>query len=115
MIELVFSLLLAAPELEKKYEYCYKPNRCQMVNAVVYNTVLIRNQIQKFKPVLPAGLTCMVNLKLSPDGGITSISALNCDPQYSAMIIKGIVSASPFEMIPEAYSHVYDINLTISH
>lgn len=112
MIELIFSLLLTASELEKKYEYCHKPNRCQMVNAVVYNTMLISKQIQLFKPDLPTGISCRVNLRLSPSGGITSITALKCDPQYSAMIIKGIVAASPFQIVPEAYEHIKDMNFT---
>ena len=113
MIELIFSLQLTSTELEKKYEYCYKPNRCQMVNAVVYNTFLIRNQIQLSKPDLPTGISCRVNIRLAPNGGITSIAALNCDPQYSGMMIKSIVAASPFQIIPEAFEHIKDINLTV--
>uniref|UniRef100_UPI0040486F9D cell envelope integrity protein TolA n=1 Tax=Rheinheimera sp. TaxID=1869214 RepID=UPI0040486F9D len=112
MIELIFSLLLTSTELEKKYEYCRKPNRCQMVNAVVYNTALIRDQIQLFKPDLPTGISCRINIKFAPNGGITSITALKCDPQYSAVIIKHIVSASPFQIVPEAYEHIKDMNLT---
>ena len=115
MIELIFSLLLTAPELEKKYEYCHKRSRCQMVNAVQYNTVLIRDQIQRFKPDISLGLACRINLKISPSGGITSITALSCDSRYSDVFIKWVVSASPFEVIPEAYEQMKDINLTISN
>lgn len=114
MIELIFSLLLTEPELEKKYEYCHKPNRCQMINAVQHNTILIRDQIQRFKPDIPLGLTCRVNLKISPSGGITSITTLSCDSHYSDVFIKWIVSASPFEFTPEAYESIKDINIAIS-
>ena len=113
MTELIFSLFLSAPDADKKYEYCHKPNRCQMVNAVVYNTMLIRDQMQLFKPNMPTGISCRVNMKLAPNGSITSISALSCDPQYSGMIIKGIVAASPFQVLPEAYEQLKDMNLTV--
>lgn len=115
MIELFFSLLLSAPDADKKYEYCHESNRCQMINAVQYNTVLIRDQIQRLKPDIPLGVACLVNLKISPSGGITSITALNCDSRYSDVFIKWVVSASPFEVIPEAYEQMKDINFTISN
>ncbi|HEY0922450.1 hypothetical protein [Rheinheimera pacifica] len=114
MIELIFSLLLTAPELEKKYEYCYKPNRCQMVNAVVYNTVLIRDEIQAKLPVFTEKFSCRVSLKLSSKGYVTSVTAIACPDKHFSIILGSIASASPLTVLAEAYSQVKDINLTIS-
>lgn len=114
MIELIFSLLLSAPNTDKTYEYCYKPNRCQMVNAVQYNLILIRSNISNFIPDMPTGINCRVKIKLFTNGLVTSIDASNCDPTYSREIIKGVLAASPFYVIPEAYNYFKEFELDVS-
>lgn len=114
MIELIFSLLLTAPELEKKYDYCPKRGACKPVHAVQYNTALIRSGIISHMPVFTETFVCRVNLKLSPSGYVISVTAVSCSDKHFAGILRAIAAASPLPVLPEAYSQVHDINLTIS-
>lgn len=114
MIELVFSLLLASPELEKKYEYCYKPNLCQMLSAVQYNAASIRGSVIANLPRSAEKFSCRFNVKITPSGNLQSVSMLECDERYSGYIFQAVSAAAPFQLIPEAYHLIKDINMTIS-
>ena len=114
MIELIFSLLLSVPDADKKYEYCPKRGVCKPVHAVQYNTALIRSGILAQMPVFTETFSCRLNLKLSPAGYVISVSAVSCADKHFAGILKAIAAASPLPVLPEAYSQVHDINLTIS-
>lgn len=114
MIELIFSLLLSAPDADKKYDYCPKRGVCKPVHAVQYNTMLIRNAMQEHMPEFTEKFTCRINMKLTRSGHLSSITALNCDERYMRQIFQIAVSASPFTILPGVYSQIKDINLTIS-